>query len=224
MDAGRHGGLLLVREGQCRRSWRSTRSTSRPRRAPASPRSPASRWCRRRCRPAATASPTRRSRASSRSGRSPAGPSAVIIAAGRARRSARRQWTPDGTQDHAGRQRAHQQPLPRGLQQAARDRHRHARPARSMPVAEAPRQISDREEGAAVLSPDGKHGRLHHGLGAARDAGQPRRLAGRPAVAITTEVADLPSWAATRKTILYKSADKLRIDPAPTAPARRTCR
>jgi len=78
-------------------------------------------------------------------------------------------------------------------------------------VAEAPRQVSDREEGAAVLSPDGKtvafvmDSVLHtipvNGNGSPAGA----------AKAITTEVADLPSWAGDSKTILYKSADKLRM-------------
>jgi len=78
-------------------------------------------------------------------------------------------------------------------------------------VAEAPKQISDREEGAAVLSPDGKTVALIvdsvlNTLALNAD--------GSPAGAlkpITTEVADLPSWAADSKTILYKSADKLRM-------------
>ena len=78
------------------------------------------------------------------------------------------------------------------------------------PVAEAPRQISDREEGAAVLSPDGTQvafvmdSRLH--VMPVNADGSP---AG-PAVRITDEVADLPSWAGDSKTLLYKSADQLR--------------
>jgi Tol biopolymer transport system component/imidazolonepropionase-like amidohydrolase len=79
------------------------------------------------------------------------------------------------------------------------------------PVAEAPRQVSDREEGAAVLSPDGTQVALImdsvlHVLPVGRD-GAP---AGE-AIAITTEVADLPSWAGDSRTILYKSADRLRL-------------
>lgn len=78
------------------------------------------------------------------------------------------------------------------------------------PVAEIPRQISDREEGAAVLSPDGKTvafimDSLLHVMPVNGD-GSP---AG-PATRITDEVADLPSWAGDSKTLLYKSADKLR--------------
>jgi len=41
-----------------------------------------------------------------------------------------------------------------------------------------------------------------------------------PAVAITTEVADLPSWAGDSQSILYKSADKLRIVSAGGGAAR----
>jgi Tol biopolymer transport system component len=87
-------------------------------------------------------------------------------------------------------------------------------------VAEAPKQISDREEGAAVLSPDGRtvaliiDSVLHT---------MPVNASGAPAgppVAITTEVADLPSWAGDSKTILYKSADKLRIVQADGSGAR----
>ena len=77
-------------------------------------------------------------------------------------------------------------------------------------VAEAPKQVSDREEGAAVLSPDGKTVALIidsvlHTMPVNAN-GSP---AG-PARAITSEVADLPSWAGDSKTILYKSADKLK--------------
>ena len=82
------------------------------------------------------------------------------------------------------------------------------------PVAEAPRQISDREEGAAVLSPDGTTVALIidsvlHTMPVRPPTARP--LARR--CAITTEVADLPSWAGDSKTILYKSADRLRHDP-----------
>ena len=83
--------------------------------------------------------------------------------------------------------------------------------AKFYPVAEVPKQVSDREEGAAVLSPDGKTvaviiDSVLHTMPVNAD-GSP---AG-PARAITTEVADLPSWAGDSKTILYKSADRLRI-------------
>lgn len=85
-----------------------------------------------------------------------------------------------------------------------------AKTAKFYPVAEAPKQISDREEGAAVLSPDGKTVALIidsvlHTMPVDGN-GSPTG----PAVAITTEVADLPSWAGDSKTILYKSADKLK--------------
>jgi Tol biopolymer transport system component len=78
-------------------------------------------------------------------------------------------------------------------------------------VADAPKQISDREEGAAVLSPDGKTVALI--VDSVLNT-LPVNADGSPAGAlkpITTEVADLPSWAADSKTILYKSADKLRM-------------
>ena len=77
-------------------------------------------------------------------------------------------------------------------------------------VAERPRQISDREEGAAVLSPDGRQvafvmDSLLHVMPLGTD--------GRPTGAaqpITTEVADLPSWAGDSRTLLYKSGARLR--------------
>ncbi len=86
-----------------------------------------------------------------------------------------------------------------------------AKTAKFYPVADAPRQISEREEGAAALSPDGKtvafimDSVLHV---------MPVNPDGSPAGAaqqITTEVADLPSWAADSKTLLYKSAARLRM-------------
>jgi Tol biopolymer transport system component len=78
------------------------------------------------------------------------------------------------------------------------------------PVAEAPRQISERDEGAAVLSPDGSKvafimDSVLHVMPVGAN-GQPTG----PAVAITTEAADLPSWSGDSKTILYKSANKLK--------------
>lgn len=79
------------------------------------------------------------------------------------------------------------------------------------PVAEAPRQIADREEGAAVLSPDGT--KLAFVMDAVLHV-MPLNRDGSPAgaaKAITTEVADLPSWAGDSKTLLYKSADALRL-------------
>lgn len=86
-----------------------------------------------------------------------------------------------------------------------------ARTARFYPVAEAPRQISEREEGAAALSPDGRtvafvmDSVLH--VMAVNPDGSPAGAA-QP---ITTEVADLPSWAGDSKTLLYKSANRLRL-------------
>ena len=78
------------------------------------------------------------------------------------------------------------------------------------PVAEAPRQISDREEGAATVSPDGTKvafimDSVLHVMPLKAD-GSP---AG-PAVAITKEAADLPSWAGDSRTILYKATEKLK--------------
>jgi Tol biopolymer transport system component len=78
------------------------------------------------------------------------------------------------------------------------------------PVAEVPHQISDREEGAATVSPDGTKvafimdSVLH--VMALKADGSPAGAA----VAITTEAADLPSWAGDSRTILYKSTDKLK--------------
>lgn len=77
-------------------------------------------------------------------------------------------------------------------------------------VAQAPQQISERDEGAAVLSPDGTKvafimDSVLHVMPVKPD-GSPAGAA----VAITTEAADLPSWAGDSQTILYKSADKLK--------------
>lgn len=83
--------------------------------------------------------------------------------------------------------------------------------ARFYPVAAIPRQVSDREEGAAALSPDG------HSVAFVMDSVlnvMPVNGDGSPAgaaTAITTEVADLPTWAADSRTLLYKSATKLRL-------------
>jgi Tol biopolymer transport system component len=77
-------------------------------------------------------------------------------------------------------------------------------------VAPAPRQIAERDEGAAVLSPDGTRvafimDSLLHVIPVDK-AGAPSG----PAVVVTTEPADLPSWSGNSSTILYKSANKLR--------------
>lgn len=84
------------------------------------------------------------------------------------------------------------------------------RTGRFYEVAPPPRQISERDEGAAVLSPDGTKvafimDSLLHVMPVNPD-GSP---AG-PARAITTEVADLPAWGGDSDTILYKSATQLR--------------
>ncbi|MEF7612923.1 amidohydrolase family protein [Aquincola sp. MAHUQ-54] len=77
-------------------------------------------------------------------------------------------------------------------------------------VAEEPRQISDREEGAAAVSPDGTKvafimDSLLHVMPLAADG----RPSGAP-VAITTEAADLPSWSGDSGTLLYKAGAKLK--------------
>ncbi len=77
-------------------------------------------------------------------------------------------------------------------------------------VAPAPRQIAERDEGAAVLSPDGSKvafimDSLLHVIPVDRN-GAPTG----PATAITSEPADLPSWSGDSTTILYKSANRLR--------------
>jgi len=87
-------------------------------------------------------------------------------------------------------------------------------------VAPAPRQITERDEGAAVLSPDGTRvafimDSVLHVMPVNRD-GSP---AGAP-VAITSEAADLPSWAGDSRTILYKSAHKLKTIDAGGGTAR----
>ncbi|HEV2610823.1 MAG TPA: amidohydrolase family protein [Noviherbaspirillum sp.] len=88
------------------------------------------------------------------------------------------------------------------------------------PVATPPQQISERDEGAAALSPDGKtvafimDSVLHV---------MPVNPDGSPAGAaraITTEVADLPSWSGDSQTILYKSAGKLKTIQADGGGAR----
>jgi Tol biopolymer transport system component len=83
------------------------------------------------------------------------------------------------------------------------------RTARFFAVAPAPRQISERDEGAAVLSPDGTKvafimDSLLHVMPVNPD-GSP---AGAPKP-ISSEAADLPSWGGDSQTILYKSANRL---------------
>jgi Tol biopolymer transport system component len=77
-------------------------------------------------------------------------------------------------------------------------------------VAPSPRQISERDEGAAVLSPDGTRvafimDSLLHVIPLSRD-GSP---AG-PARLVSSEPADLPSWG-DANTLMYKSADRIRV-------------
>lgn len=85
-----------------------------------------------------------------------------------------------------------------------------ARTARFHAVAPAPQQISDREEGAAVLSPDGRT------LAFVMDSVlhvmpvDANGVPSGPSRQITTEVADLPSWAGDSRTLLYKSGTKLK--------------
>lgn len=86
-----------------------------------------------------------------------------------------------------------------------------AKTGRFHAVAAAPQHIADREEGAAALSPDGTQvafimDAVLHVIPLNSD-GSP---AG-PAKAITTAAADLPSWGGDSRTILYKSANQLRM-------------
>jgi Tol biopolymer transport system component len=88
------------------------------------------------------------------------------------------------------------------------------------PVAPAPRQVSERDEGAAVLSPDGSKvafimDSLLHVIPVNGD-GAPTG----PAVAITTEPADLPAWSGDSQTILYKSANTIKTVSAAGGNAR----
>jgi Tol biopolymer transport system component len=84
------------------------------------------------------------------------------------------------------------------------------RTGRFFQVAPPPRQVSERDEGAAVLSPDGTKvafimDSLLHVMPVNPD-GSP---AGEPRV-VTREPADLPSWGGDSDTILYKSANAVR--------------
>ena len=84
------------------------------------------------------------------------------------------------------------------------------RQARFHEVAPAPRQIAERDEGAAVLAPDGRHvafimdSRLH--VIPVGPDGAPTA----PARQVGEDVADLPSWGGDSQTILYKSAQQVR--------------
>jgi len=77
-------------------------------------------------------------------------------------------------------------------------------------VAPVPRQIAERDEGAAVLSPDGSKvafimdSRLHV---IPVDAGG---VPTGPARQVNDDIADLPSWGGDSQTILYKSAERVR--------------
>lgn len=77
-------------------------------------------------------------------------------------------------------------------------------------VAPVPRQISERDEGAAALSPDGSKvafimdSRLHvMPLG-------PTGAPTGPARQVSDDMADLPTWGGDSQTILYKSAERVR--------------
>lgn len=77
-------------------------------------------------------------------------------------------------------------------------------------VAPAPRQIAERDEGAAALSPDGTKvafimdSRLHvMPLG-------PTGAPTGPARQVSEDMADLPAWGGDSQTILYKSAERVR--------------
>jgi len=84
------------------------------------------------------------------------------------------------------------------------------RAARFHEVAGAPRQIAERDEGAAVLSPDGStvafimDSRLH--VIPVGPSGAPTG----PARQVSQDMADLPSWGGDSRTILYKSAERVR--------------
>jgi len=78
------------------------------------------------------------------------------------------------------------------------------------PVAPVPRQIAERDEGAAALSPDGTKvafimdSRLHvMPLG-------PTGAPTGPARQVSDDMADLPTWGGDSRTILYKSAERVR--------------
>ena len=87
-------------------------------------------------------------------------------------------------------------------------------------VGPVPRQVSEREEGAAVLSPDGNQ------LAFIMDSTlhvMPVNADGSPSGAarqLTTEAADLPSWSGDSLTILYKNAEQLKLVAAAGGPAR----
>jgi hypothetical protein len=86
-------------------------------------------------------------------------------------------------------------------------------------VAPAPRQISERDEGAAVLSPDGTRvafimDSLLHVIPVNPD-GSPSG----PARLVSAEPADLPSWGDSN-TLLYKSANRIRTIRADGSGAR----
>ena len=87
-------------------------------------------------------------------------------------------------------------------------------------VGPAPRQVSERDQGAAVLSPDGAlvafimDSVLHV---------MPVNADGSPAGAarqLTNEAADLPSWSGDGRTLLYKAADKFKLVAASGGKAR----
>ncbi|MGJ7917283.1 amidohydrolase family protein [Massilia sp. LXY-6] len=86
-------------------------------------------------------------------------------------------------------------------------------------VAPAPRQVSERDEGAAVLSPDGTRvafvmdSLLH--LMPLNPDGSP---AG-PARQVTNEAADLPSWGGNNR-LMYKNANRIRVIDADGSHAR----
>lgn len=78
------------------------------------------------------------------------------------------------------------------------------------PVAAPPQQIADRGEAHPVVSPDGKY------VAFVMDAVlhvmplNPDGSPSGPAVPITNEASDLPSWAADSATILYKASTKIK--------------
>lgn len=94
------------------------------------------------------------------------------------------------------------------------------RSARFYAVAAPPRQISERDEGAAVLSPDGS--KIAFIMDSVLHV-MPVNADGSPAgssTRVTMEAADLPSWGGDSRTILYKSAHKMKLVAASGGIAR----
>jgi Tol biopolymer transport system component len=88
------------------------------------------------------------------------------------------------------------------------------------PVAKEPMQISDREEGAAVVSPDGtKVAFIMDSVLHVMQLNPDGSPFGAP-IKLAAEAADMPSWAGDSRTILYKATDKLKTIAADGSGAR----